>query len=73
MSGSAMSHTNFGNCLGIYYRNFRGLRTKHLEFYDVFAFDFDIICLSETVWLNNLFYDQQPLPPAWAAAGADMI
>jgi hypothetical protein len=35
MSGSAMSHAEFDNCLGIYYQNVRGLRTKQLEFYDV--------------------------------------
>jgi hypothetical protein len=26
--GSAMSNANFGKCLGIYYQNVRGLRTK---------------------------------------------
>jgi hypothetical protein len=45
---------------------------KQLEFYDICTFDFDITCLSET-WLNNVFCDYQPLPLAWAAAGADMI
>jgi hypothetical protein len=45
-SGSAMSRANLGKCLGIYYQNFRGLRTKQLEIYDnVCATDFDIICL----------------------------
>jgi hypothetical protein len=57
LSGSAMSHTNFGNCLGIYFHNVRGLRTKQPEFYDdVSSSDFGIICLFET-WLNDLFYD----------------
>jgi hypothetical protein len=48
MGHSAMSRANFGNCLGIYYKNARGLSTKKLYFYDnVCTSNFDIICLSE--------------------------
>jgi hypothetical protein len=49
MSGSAMTHAHFENCLGIYCQYIRGLGSKQFVFYDdVCSSDFDIICLSET-------------------------
>jgi hypothetical protein len=34
MSGSAVPHANFDNCLGIYYQKVRGFGAKKLVFYD---------------------------------------
>jgi hypothetical protein len=71
MSGSATSHANFLNCLGIYYQNVRGLRTNQPEFYDnVSASNFDIICLSET-WLNDLCYDHNLFPSRYTVNWSD--
>jgi hypothetical protein len=70
MGRSAMSHANFGNCLGIYCQDVSGLRTKQLEFYDVCASNFDIICLSET-WLNDLCYDHHLFPNRYTVYRSD--
>jgi exonuclease III len=68
---SDMSHANFGNSLGIYYQNVRGLRTKQTEFYDnVCASNFDIICLSET-WLNDVCYDHNLFPNSYTVYRSD--
>ncbi|PNF29930.1 hypothetical protein B7P43_G07277 [Cryptotermes secundus] len=73
MSGLAMSHVNFGNCLGIYYQNVRGLRTKQLEFYDnVCTSNFDIICLSKT-WLNDLCYNHNIFPSRYTVYFSDQL
>jgi exonuclease III len=57
-----MSNPDLDNSLGIYYQNVKGLRTKQLEVYDnVYAANFDIICLSET-WLNDQCYDHNLFP-----------
>jgi hypothetical protein len=67
----AMSHANFGNSLGIFYQNVRGLRTKQTELYDnVCASNFDIICLSET-WLNDLCYDHNLFPNRYTVYRSD--
>jgi hypothetical protein len=55
--GSAMSNANFVNCLGIYYQNVRGLRTKELEF-------------SKT-WLNDLYYDHNLFPNKYIVYQSD--
>jgi hypothetical protein len=71
MGRSAMPHANFGNCLGIYYQNVRGLRTKQLEFYDnLCASNFDIIYLSET-WLNDLCYNHNLFPNRYTVYWSD--
>jgi exonuclease III len=73
MGGSAMSHANFSDSLGIYYQNVRGLRTKQLEFYDnVCSSNFDIICLSET-WLNDLCYDHNLFPSRYTVYWSDRL
>jgi exonuclease III len=67
----AMSHANFGNSLGIFYQNVRGLRTKQTELYDnVCASNFDVICLSET-WLNDLCYDHNLFPSKYSVYRSD--
>jgi hypothetical protein len=65
-----MSHPNFGNSLGIFYQNVRGLRMKQTELYDVRASNFDIICLSET-WLNDLCYDHNLFPNSYTVYRSD--
>jgi hypothetical protein len=68
----AMSHANFGNCLGIYYQNIKGFRTKQLEFHDVCASNFNIICFSET-WLNDLCYDYNLFPNRYIVYRSDQL
>jgi hypothetical protein len=72
MSGSVKSHTNFGNCLGIYYQNITDLRTKQFICYEVCSSDFDINFLSET-WLNDVCYDDLTLPSARCAYAANAV
>jgi hypothetical protein len=69
--GSVRSYSKPGNCLGIYYENVRGLRTKQLKLYEnVFSVDYDIIRLTE-VWLNDLYCDHDLFPEYYTAVCSD--
>ncbi|PNF31813.1 hypothetical protein B7P43_G09329, partial [Cryptotermes secundus] len=68
-----MSRSKSASCLGIYYQNVRGLRTKYVEFYDnVCSTDFDIICLTET-WLNDSCYDCNIFPSRYTVYRSDRV
>ncbi|PNF15466.1 hypothetical protein B7P43_G17549 [Cryptotermes secundus] len=54
----------------MFYQNIRGLRTKQLEFYDVCASNYEIICLSKT-WLNDLCYDHNLFPNQYTVYRSD--
>jgi hypothetical protein len=57
IAGLLISNVALDYCLDIYYKNFRGLRIKYVDFYDsVCSMDYKIICLMETLLMDAYFW-----------------